>query len=78
MVPEEYLRGGSRVDFGAQAWRGGGEFAVYFPGEPRVQPDGFVVPGAEQMPLRDSWVVSKEGKAPSFVLEITGAGPPGE
>jgi hypothetical protein len=48
----------------------GGEFAVYFPGEPRVQPDVFVVPGAEQMPLRDSWVVSKEGKAPSFVLEI--------
>jgi len=48
----------------------GGEFAAYFPGEPRVQPDVFVVPGAEQMPLRHSWVVSKERAAPSFVLEL--------
>jgi len=47
----------------------GGLLAVYFPGERRIQPDVFVVLGAEQAP-RDSWVVSKEGRAPEFVLEI--------
>ncbi len=47
----------------------GGLLAVYFPGERRVQPDVFVVPGAEEAP-RDSWVVTKEGRAPEFALEI--------
>jgi hypothetical protein len=46
-----------------------GEIAVYFPGALRVSPDVFVVrdatPGA-----RDSWIVTREGRAPSWVLEV--------
>jgi hypothetical protein len=47
----------------------GGLMAVYFSDEARIQPDVFVVPGADPAP-RHSWVVGKEGRAPEFVLEI--------
>ena len=50
-------------------WFVGGLIAVYFSGEGRIQPDVFVVPGADPAP-RDSWVVGQEGRAPEFVLEI--------
>ncbi len=46
-----------------------GLIAVYFSHEQRIQPDVFVVPGADPAP-RNSWVVGKEGRAPEFVLEI--------
>ncbi len=46
-----------------------GLLAVYFPGERRIQPDLFVVPQADGR-LRDSWVVTLEGRAPEFVLEV--------
>lgn len=51
----------------------GGLLAVYFPGERRIQPDVFVVPGADKA-TRESWVVTKEGRAPEFVLEILALG----
>ena len=47
----------------------GGLMAVYYSNEERIQPDVFVVPGADPAP-RHSWVVGYEGRAPEFVLEI--------
>ena len=46
-----------------------GEIAVYFPGASRVSPDVFVVLDAEPGP-RDSWIVTREQRAPSWVLEV--------
>ena len=46
-----------------------GEIAVYCPGAHKVSPDVFVVRGASQHP-RDSWVVTREGKAPEWALEV--------
>ncbi len=46
-----------------------GEIAVYFPGATRVSPDVFVVLDAEPGP-RDSWIVTREKRAPSWVLEV--------
>jgi Uma2 family endonuclease len=46
-----------------------GLIAVYFFDEARIQPDVFVVLGADPAP-RNSWVVGTEGRAPEFVLEI--------
>lgn len=51
----------------------GGLLAVYFPGERRIQPDVFVVTDFEQT-LHDSWVVTLEGRAPEFVLEVLAQG----
>lgn len=46
-----------------------GELAVYCPGAHKVSPDVFVVRGASQHP-RDSWVVTREGRAPEWALEV--------
>jgi hypothetical protein len=46
-----------------------GEIAVFFPGAVRVSPDVFVVRDAAPGP-RDSWIVTREGRAPSWVLEV--------
>lgn len=46
---------------------------VYYPGEKVFAPDVMVVAGAEDHP-REHWVVSKEGKGPSFVLEVVVSG----
>lgn len=46
-----------------------GEIAVYFPGAARVSPDVFVVRDAEPG-ARDSWIVTRERRAPSWVLEV--------
>ena len=46
-----------------------GEIAVYFPGATKVSPDVFVVRGAARG-ARDSWIVTREGRAPEWVLEV--------
>jgi hypothetical protein len=46
-----------------------GEIAVYFPGALRVSPDVFVVRDAAPGP-RDSWIVTREGRAPEWALEV--------
>jgi Uma2 family endonuclease len=47
-----------------------GEMGVFFPGERRVIPDLFAVPGAGTA-KRVSWIVTKEGRRPQWFLEIT-------
>lgn len=46
-----------------------GGVAVYFPGAFKVSPDVFVVRDATPGP-RDSWVVTREGRAPEWALEV--------
>ena len=53
---------------GQAAYISGG-VAVYCPGSHRVAPDAFVVRGAAPG-ARDSWVVTREGRAPDWALEV--------
>lgn len=46
------------------------EMGVFFPGEPRVIPDLFAVPGAGTA-KRTSWIVTTEGRRPEWFLEVT-------
>ncbi len=47
----------------------GSELATYYPGEPMIAPDMFVVLDVEPH-QRDRWVVVEEGKGLDFVLEV--------
>jgi Uma2 family endonuclease len=52
----------------------GGNLLLYYEaGNPRkhVSPDVFVAFGIPKLPLRDCYLVRKEGKAPDAVIEIT-------
>jgi Uma2 family endonuclease len=51
----------------------GNMLMFYEEGNPRkhVSPDVFVVHGIATEPLRDNYLVWKEGKAPDFIVEIT-------
>jgi Uma2 family endonuclease len=63
---------GALIEFfettGRRAYVSGG-IAVYFPGACKIAPDLFVVRDAEQR-SRDSWVVTLEGCAPEWALEV--------
>ena len=54
---------------------GSNNFLYYERGNPRavVAPDVYVVVGAPAYPLRDTYMLWKEPKAPDFVLEVTSA-----
>jgi hypothetical protein len=45
------------------------DLAIYYPNEPRIVPELFVVLDADPRD-RTKWVVSAEGKGPDFVLEV--------
>jgi Uma2 family endonuclease len=52
----------------------GGNLLVYYEeGNPRkhLAPDIFAVPGVPKLPLRENYLIWKEGKAPQAVIEIT-------
>jgi Uma2 family endonuclease len=65
------VRGALRTFYEAtrQEFYVSGELAVYFAGAVKVSPDVLVVRGASPH-ARDSWVETREGRAPEWVLEV--------
>ena len=61
-LEEHFARRGRSVYIGS-------ELPVYYPGEPVIAPDLFVVFDVDPHP-RDRWLVSDEGKGLDFALEI--------
>jgi Uma2 family endonuclease len=56
-----------------KVWVGGDQLLYFVEGNPRksTSPDVMVTLGIPKLPLRDTYLVWKEGKAPDFVIEVT-------